>query len=46
MALAPERAKLVLVARREKRLVTLKDEVESNGGTALILPLDLSRPET
>src|SRR5215475_10121686 len=41
VALAPERAKLVLVARREQMLRSLAGEVESAGGTAFVLPLDL-----
>jgi short-subunit dehydrogenase len=41
MALAPERPRLVLVARREQRLVSLAGEVEKAGATALVLPLDM-----
>jgi len=41
LALAPERPKLVLVARREQRIVSLAREVEKAGATALALPLDL-----
>jgi len=40
-ALAHERAKLVLVARRENMLSSLAEEVKTAGGTAFILPLDL-----
>ena len=39
--LAGERAKLVLVARREDRLASLAEEVRRAGGLALVLPLDL-----
>jgi short-subunit dehydrogenase len=45
IALAAERSKLALVARRERLLVSLKDEVQSKGGTAIVLPIDLSRPD-
>ncbi len=41
LALARERAKLVLVARRESLLASLAEAVEGSGGTALVLPLDL-----
>src|SRR5262245_47094906 len=40
-ALARERAKLVLVARREKMLRSLAEEVKNTGATAFVLPLDL-----
>ena len=45
VALAPERAKLVLVARREEMLRSLAEEVKSAGGTAFVLPLDLRQRE-
>jgi len=41
LALAREKAKLVLVARREPLLQSLAEEVRSGGGSALVLPLDL-----
>src|SRR5438093_9301661 len=41
LALARERAKLVLVARREKLLRSLAEQVETAGSTPLVLPLDL-----
>jgi len=41
VALAAEKTKLVLVARREERLASLGVEVERAGGSAFVLPLDL-----
>src|SRR5262245_29567572 len=41
LALAPERAKLVLVARREALLESLAGEVRKGGGSAMVLALDL-----
>jgi short-subunit dehydrogenase len=41
LRLAPERTKLVLVARREKLLNSLAADVEKAGSEALVLPLDL-----
>ncbi len=43
VALARDRAKLVLVARREKMLRSLAEEVRNTGGTAFVLPLDLRK---
>lgn len=45
IALARERAKLVLVARRENMLNSLAEEVKRAGGTALVLALDLSEKD-
>src|SRR5262245_42640136 len=45
VALARERAKLVLVARREEMLRTLAEHVEQAGGTPLVLALDLRERE-
>jgi short-subunit dehydrogenase len=41
LALAGERARLVLVARREKLLSSLAEQVGSAGSTPMVLPLDL-----
>ena len=41
LALARERARLVLVARRQPLLESLADEVRKEGGTVLVLALDL-----
>src|SRR5262245_40632025 len=41
LALARERARLVLVARRQPMLESLAKEVEQNGGSAVVLALDL-----
>jgi len=41
LRLARERANLVLVARREKLLLSLAEDVQSAGGSALVLALDL-----
>ena len=41
LALAAERARLVLVARREPLLESLAKEVRKEGGSALVMPLDL-----
>ena len=41
VALARERARVVLVARRRPLLDSLAEEVQNDGGTALVLPLDL-----
>ena len=41
LALARERAKLVLVARRENLLVQLEEEIRAAGGTACSMSLDL-----
>ena len=40
--LAAEGAKVVLAARREERLEGLRDEIESDGGTALVVPTDVT----
>src|SRR5262250_1462914 len=45
LALARERGKLVLVARREKLLREIESDVRSHGGEALPLPLDLRDQE-
>jgi short-subunit dehydrogenase len=45
LLLARERARLVLVARREKRLESLAEEVQSAGGTSMVLPLDLRQKD-
>jgi short-subunit dehydrogenase len=41
LALAQERARLALVARRETLLVSLAEEVRNAGGKAAVFPLDL-----
>jgi short-subunit dehydrogenase len=41
LALAPERARLVLVARRQPLLESLAEEVRMKGGSALVMTLDL-----
>src|SRR6266850_456519 len=41
LALARERARLVLVARRENLLASLAEEVRKEGGSALVMALDL-----
>src|SRR5262245_56242507 len=41
LALAPEHARLVLVARRQPLLESLAEEVRSKGGVAMVSPLDL-----
>ena len=41
LALARERARLVLVARRQNLLASLEEEVRRAGGTAVCMPLDL-----
>jgi short-subunit dehydrogenase len=45
LALAPERATLVLVARREPLLASLAEQVRAAGSTALALTLDLRQKE-
>ena len=40
-ALAPERARLVLVARRQDRLASLEEEIRRAGSIAAAMPLDL-----
>ena len=42
LALAGEKAKLVLAARNETRLEELKKEVESKGGKAIVVPTDVT----
>jgi len=42
LALADEKAKLVLAARNEVRLEELKREVESKGGQAVVVPTDVT----
>lgn len=45
IALARERATLVLVSRRENLLHSLQDQVQRSGSTALVLPLDLRQKD-
>jgi short-subunit dehydrogenase len=45
VALGRERAKLVLVARREKMLSVVAEEVKSAGGIPFVLPLDLRQKD-
>jgi NADP-dependent 3-hydroxy acid dehydrogenase YdfG len=40
--LADEGASVVLAARREERLADLKTEIEENGGTAIVVPTDVT----
>lgn len=40
--LASKGARVVLAARREERLTALRDEIESGGGTALVVPTDVT----
>ena len=42
LALAGQKPKLVLVARNQDRLNQLKEEIESRGARALVLPTDIS----
>ena len=46
LALARERAKLVLVARRERLLAALEIEIKNAGGTAISLPVDLQQEDS
>ncbi len=39
---AEHKAKVVLSARNEKRLNGLKNQIESSGGTALVVPTDVT----
>jgi short-subunit dehydrogenase len=41
LALATQKPKLVLAARNQDRLETLKQEVESKGGEAMVVPTDM-----
>lgn len=43
--LSQEGANVVLSARREDRLKSLKDEIEKNGGRALVIPGDVTKKE-
>ncbi|MDT0685776.1 SDR family oxidoreductase [Autumnicola psychrophila] len=43
--LAQEGANVVLSARREERLISLKDEIEKNGGKALVISGDVTNKE-
>jgi hypothetical protein len=43
--LSKEGVNVVLSARREDRLNSLKDEIEQNGGTALVVPADVTKKE-
>ncbi|MBZ9632268.1 SDR family oxidoreductase [Salegentibacter sp. LM13S] len=43
--LSQEGANVVLSARREDRLKSLKDEIEKNGGMALVVPGDVTKKE-
>ena len=42
LALAPQRPKLAIAARNENRLIELKEQLESLGGKALVIPTDVS----
>lgn len=42
LALAPQRPRLVLAARNEERLESLKAEVEAQGAQALVVPTDVT----
>ncbi len=42
LALADQKARLVLAARNESRLEVLKKEVESKGGQAVVVPTDVT----
>jgi len=44
--LAAHGARVVLAARRTDRLEALKDEISSNGGEAVAVPLDVADPAT
>jgi short-subunit dehydrogenase len=46
LKLGRERARLLLVARREERLVELVNEIQANGGVAFAEALDLINPES
>ena len=41
LALAPQKPKLVLAARNQDRLEELKQEVESRGAKAMVVPTDM-----
>ena len=43
--LAGDGARVVLAARREDRLTKLKSEIEEAGGTALVVPTDVTDRE-
>jgi short-subunit dehydrogenase len=45
LALIPERVTVVLVARREKLLASLAEEINAKGGKSLVLPLDLRQKD-
>ena len=45
LALARDRANLALVARREKLLASLAEEVNARGGKSLVMPLDLRQKD-
>lgn len=45
MKLAKEGASVVLCARSEDELKSLKDRIESNGGKALVVKTDVTKPE-
>lgn len=42
LALAPQRPKLAIAARNENRLIELKEQLESVGAKALVVPTDVS----
>ncbi|BBY20665.1 SDR family NAD(P)-dependent oxidoreductase [Mycobacterium stomatepiae] len=44
-ALAADGAAIALLARRAERLAELKADIESGGGTALVVPADVTDPE-
>jgi len=45
LALAPQKPKLVLAARNEERLESLREEVEASGAKAIVTPTDVTREE-
>ena len=45
LALAPQRPRLAIAARNEKRLNELMKEIESKGAQALIVPTDVTSEE-
>lgn len=44
-ALAGEGVKVVLASRNKEALQQLKNQIEEDGGTALVIPTDVTRPE-
>lgn len=45
VALANQGAKVAIAARRVERLEALKKEIEEKGGTALVVPMDVTKKE-